>query len=162
MPLLEIDNLKVEFHTEDGIVHAVDGISMAIEPGETLGIVGESGSGKSVSSLAVLGLVPQPPGKIVSGAAIFGGRDLLRLRQKELSKIRGNRIAMIFQDPMTSLNPFLTIGQQLAEVTQLHLGHSRDHAWRHAIEMLDRVGIPARPGEFMITRINFPAACGSA
>jgi oligopeptide transport system ATP-binding protein len=143
MPLLEIENLRIEFHTEDGVVRAVDGISLTIEPGETLGIVGESGSGKSVSSLAVLGLVPQPPGKIVSGRAMFGGRDLLAMQQRELAKIRGNRIAMIFQDPMTSLNPFLTIGQQLAEVTRLHLRHTRQQAMRHAIEMLEKVGIPA-------------------
>src|SRR2546429_9111789 len=120
MPLLEIENLKVDFHTDDGVVHAVDGISLEIEPGETLGIVGESGSGKSVSSLAILGLVPQPPGKIVSGKALFEGRDLLKLPQRQLAAIRGNRIAMIFQDPMTSLNPFLTVGQQIAEVTRLH------------------------------------------
>jgi oligopeptide transport system ATP-binding protein len=143
MPLLEIDNLAVEFRTDDGVVRAVEGISMSIEPGETLGIVGESGSGKSVSSLAILGLIPQPPGKITSGRAIFGGKDLLRMPQRQLADIRGNRIAMIFQDPMTSLNPFLTVAQQLVEVTQLHLHHSRDQALRHAIEMLERVGIPA-------------------
>jgi oligopeptide transport system ATP-binding protein len=143
MPLLEIDNLGVEFHTDEGTVRAVNGISMIIEPGETLGIVGESGSGKSVSSLAILGLVPQPPGKITSGRAKFGGRNLLAMPQKELADIRGNRIAMIFQDPMTSLNPFLTVGQQLTEVTRLHLHHSREQALRHAIEMLQKVGIPA-------------------
>jgi oligopeptide transport system ATP-binding protein len=143
MPLLEIENLAVEFRTDDGVVRAVDGVSMAIEPGETLGIVGESGSGKSVSSLAVLGLIPQPPGKITSGRAMFGSRDLLKLSHRELSEIRGNRIAMIFQDPMTSLNPFLTVAQQLMEVTQLHLRHTQAEALRHAIEMLERVGIPA-------------------
>jgi oligopeptide transport system ATP-binding protein len=143
MPLLSIENLAVDFHTDEGVLRAVDGVSMSIEPGETLGIVGESGSGKSVSSLAVLGLIPQPPGKIRSGRAIFGGRDLLAMPQNELAKIRGNRIAMIFQDPMTSLNPFLTVGQQIAEVSRIHLGHTRDQAIRHAIEMLDRVGIPA-------------------
>ncbi len=143
MPLLEIDNLRVEFHTEDGIVRAVDGISMSIEPGETLGIVGESGSGKSVSSLAILGLVPQPPGKIVSGRAMFEGRDLLAMPERQLAAIRGNRIAMIFQDPMTSLNPFLTVAEQLTEVTRLHLRYSYEKARRHAIEMLERVGIPS-------------------
>jgi oligopeptide transport system ATP-binding protein len=143
MPLLEIDNLAVEFRTDDGVVRAVDGVSMSIEPGETLGIVGESGSGKSVSSLAVLGLIPQPPGKITSGRAMFGGRDLLKLQNRELSEIRGNCIAMIFQDPMTSLNPFLTVAQQLMEVTQLHLRHTHSEALSHAIEMLERVGIPA-------------------
>jgi oligopeptide transport system ATP-binding protein len=143
MPLLEIENLGVEFRTDDGIVRAVDGISLAIEPGETLGIVGESGSGKSVSSLAILGLVPQPPGKITSGRAMFDQRDLLALPQRQLARIRGNRIAMIFQDPMTSLNPFLTIGQQLTEVTRLHLHHTHQQALRHAITMLERVGIPS-------------------
>jgi oligopeptide transport system ATP-binding protein len=143
MPLLEIENLQVQFYTEDGVVNAVNGISLAIEPGETLGIVGESGSGKSVSSLAVLGLLPMPPGKILSGTARFQGRDLLKLSQNELANIRGNRIAMIFQDPMTSLNPFLTIGQQLTEVSRIHLHHSHDQARRHAIEMLERVGLPA-------------------
>jgi oligopeptide transport system ATP-binding protein len=143
MPLLEIEKLGVEFHTDDGIVRAVDGISLAIEPGETLGIVGESGSGKSVSSLAILGLVPQPPGKITGGRAMFEGRDLLAMPQRKLAGIRGNRIAMIFQDPMTSLNPFLTIGQQLTEVTRLHLRHTHQQALRHAISMLERVGIPS-------------------
>ncbi len=143
MPLLEIENLQVQFHTEDGIVNAVDGISLTVEPGETLGIVGESGSGKSVSSLAMLGLLPMPPAKILGGTARFQGRDLLKLSQNELAGIRGNRIAMIFQDPMTSLNPFLTIGQQLTEVSRLHLRHSHEQARRHAIEMLERVGLPA-------------------
>jgi oligopeptide transport system ATP-binding protein len=143
MPVLEIENLSVEFRTDDGLLRAVDGISYSIEPGETLGIVGESGSGKSVSSLAILGLVPQPPGRIASGKALFEGRDLLAMRQRELANIRGNRIAMIFQDPMTSLNPFLTIGQQLMEVTRLHLRHRYDRARKHAIEMLERVGIPS-------------------
>jgi oligopeptide transport system ATP-binding protein len=143
MPLLEIENLRVDFRLEEGTLHAVDGISMSIDPGETLGIVGESGSGKSVTSLAVLGLVPQPPGKIVGGRALFDGRDLLAMPERELSKIRGNRIAMIFQDPMTSLNPFLTVAQQLTEVTRLHLRHTPQQALRHAIEMLERVGIPS-------------------
>jgi oligopeptide transport system ATP-binding protein len=143
MPLLEIENLGVEFHTGDGIVRAVDGISLAIEPGETLGIVGESGSGKSVSSLAILGLVPQPPGKITSGRAMFEGQNLLTMLERQLVHIRGNRIAMIFQDPMTSLNPFLTIGQQLTEVTRLHLRYTHEQALKHAIEMLERVGIPS-------------------
>jgi oligopeptide transport system ATP-binding protein len=119
MSLLTIENLAVEFRTDEGVLRAVDGISLSIEPGETLGIVGESGSGKSVTSLAILGLVPRPPGKIVGGKALFQGHDLLAMSQGELAKIRGNRIAMIFQDPMTSLNPFLTIGQQLTEVTRL-------------------------------------------
>jgi oligopeptide transport system ATP-binding protein len=133
----------VQFKTDDGIVQAVDGLTYDLHAGETLGIVGESGSGKSVSSLAILGLIPKPPGRVTSGRAFFGGRDLLTLNQRELSTIRGNRIAMIFQDPMTSLNPFLTVADQLTEVTRLHLKHSPSEALRHAIEMLERVGIPA-------------------
>jgi len=141
-PLLEVNDLRVEFRTDEGTLRAVDGVSFSIEPGATLGIVGESGSGKSVTSLALLGLVPQPPGRVTSGSAHFRGRDLLRLSHRELSAIRGNRIAMIFQDPMTSLNPFLTIADQLTEVTRLHLGHRRRQALDHAVDMLEQVGIP--------------------
>ena len=140
--LLEVDDLHVEFRTDEGRVHAVNGISLAIAPGETLGIVGESGSGKSVTSLALLGLIPQPPGKVTRGSARFRGRDLLKMRERELADIRGNRIAMIFQDPMTSLNPFLTIAEQLTEVTRLHLGYPRRKSLDHAVEMLEQVGIP--------------------
>jgi oligopeptide transport system ATP-binding protein len=142
-PLLHVENLSVEFKTDEGRVRAVDSLSYDLNAGETLGIVGESGSGKSVSSLAILGLVPQPPGRVTSGRAVFGGRDLLKLGQRELSSIRGNRIAMIFQDPMSSLNPFLTVAEQLTEVTRLHLRHTYAQALIHAIEMLERVGIPA-------------------
>ncbi len=141
--LLEVENLKVQFKTDDGLVRAVDGVSFAVAPGETLGIVGESGSGKSVTNLAVMGLVPQPPGRVVDGKARFHGDDLLRMGRRQLAAIRGHRIAMIFQDPMTSLNPFLTVAQQMTEVTRLHLRHSHREALRHAIEMLDRVGIPS-------------------
>jgi oligopeptide transport system ATP-binding protein len=141
--LLEVEDLKVEFHTDEGVVRAVDGVSFSIEPGETLGIVGESGSGKSVTNLAILGLIPQPPGRIASGRALFRGQDLLGMRPDELRRIRGHRIAMIFQDPMTSLNPFLTIEEQLTETTRLHLGHTRRQARDHAIQMLEQVGIPA-------------------
>ncbi len=125
------------------MIRAVDSLSYDLSAGETLGIVGESGSGKSVSSLAILGLVPRPPGRVTRGRAIFEGRDLLRMKQRELATVRGNRIAMIFQDPMTSLNPFLTVGEQVMEVTRLHLRHNYSKALRHAIEMLERVGIPA-------------------
>ena len=141
--LLEVENLKVQFKTDDGLVRAVDGVSFAVAPGETLGIVGESGSGKTVANLAVMGLVPQPPGRVVGGTAHFYGDDLLRMNRRQLAAIRGHRIAMIFQDPMTSLNPFLSVAQQLTEVTRLHLRHSHRQALRHAIEMLERVGIPA-------------------
>ncbi len=140
--LLEIDDLHVEFRTDAGAVKAVDGISLAVGAGETVGIVGESGSGKSVTSLAIMGLVPQPPGHVAAKRLRFDGRDLLGMPARELSKLRGNRVAMIFQDPMTSLNPFLTIAEQLAEVTRLHLGHTRRQALDHAVEMLERVGIP--------------------
>ncbi len=147
-PILQVENLGVQFHTEDGIVRAVDGVSFEVRPGETLGIVGESGSGKSVTNLALLGLIPQPPGKIVSGRAIYHGpghegKDLLQMSERELASVRGNRIAMIFQDPMTSLNPFLTIEEQLTEVTKLHLKHSHAAARKRAVEMLERVGIPS-------------------
>jgi oligopeptide transport system ATP-binding protein len=141
--ILQVENLSVQFHTDDGIVRAVDGVSFHIAPGETLGIVGESGSGKSVTNLAMLGLIPQPPGKIASGRAMYRGRDLLKMNARELAGIRGDRIAMIFQDPMTSLNPFLTIAEQLTEVTMLHKRQSQSAAFKHAVEMLERVGIPS-------------------
>jgi oligopeptide transport system ATP-binding protein len=142
-PLLQVTDLHVHFKTDDGLVRAVNGVSFALSPGETLGIVGESGSGKSVTNLALLGLVPRPPGIIAGGQAWFGGRDLLQMSTAELSRIRGRRIAMIFQDPMTALNPFLTVGDQLTEVTRLHLKHTPAQARKHAIEMLAQVGIPA-------------------
>jgi len=141
-PVLQVKDLHVEFHTDDGIVRAVGGVSFGVEAGKTLGIVGESGSGKSVTNLAVMGLVPQPPGRVTGGTAHYDGRDLLRMSLADISAIRGNRLAMIFQDPMTALNPFLTVERQLSEVTQRHLGHDRSTARRHAIEMLERVGIP--------------------
>jgi oligopeptide transport system ATP-binding protein len=140
--LLEVNDLRTYFETEDGVVKAVDGISFLLKRGETLGIVGESGSGKSVTNLSIIRLVPNPPGKIVSGEIIFAGQDILLLPPEEVRKIRGCRIAMIFQDPMTSLNPFLKISKQLMEVTQLHLGHSKGQAYEHAIKMLETVGIP--------------------
>src|SRR5688572_22483241 len=136
MSLLTVDDLHVSFRTDDGEVRAVNGVSFELDAGETLGIVGESGSGKSVTNLALLGLIPQPPGVIERGRAIFDGRDLLKLSLREMSAIRGKRIAMIFQDPMTALNPFLSVGEQLTEVTQLHLKHSAAQARKHAIDML--------------------------
>jgi oligopeptide transport system ATP-binding protein len=140
--LLEVKDLRTYFETEDGVVKAVDGISFSLQRGETLGIVGESGSGKSVTNLSIIRLIPNPPGKIVSGEIIFKGQDILLLPQDEVRKIRGRRIAMIFQDPMTSLNPFLKISKQLMEMTRLHLGHSKGQAYEHAIKMLETVGIP--------------------
>ncbi|MEZ5429279.1 MAG: ABC transporter ATP-binding protein [Pyrinomonadaceae bacterium] len=141
--ILSVKDLKTYFQTEDGVVKAVDGISFELEKGETLGIVGESGSGKSVTNLSVMRLIPEPPGKIVGGDIIFDGIDVRKLSIEEIRKLRGKRIAMIFQDPMTSLNPFLKISTQLMEVTQLHLGHTKDQAYDHAVKMLKTVGIPA-------------------
>ncbi len=140
--LLEVKNLRTYFDTDDGVVKAVDGISFELKRGQTLGIVGESGSGKSVTNLSIIRLVPDPPGKIVSGEVVFNGNDLLLVSNEAIRKIRGRRIAMIFQDPMTSLNPFMKISKQLMEMTQLHLGHTKAQARAHAIRMLETVGIP--------------------
>src|SRR6266576_1481192 len=140
--LLEVKNLRTYFNTEDGEVKAVDGISFQLKRGETLGIVGESGSGKSVTNLSIMRLIPTPPGRIVSGEVLFDGRNLLSLPERDMRAVRGKRIAMIFQDPMTSLNPFMRISRQLMEVTTLHLGHTRKQAREHAIRMLEHVGIP--------------------
>src|SRR5687767_13594747 len=140
--ILSVSGLKTYFQTEDGAVKAVDDISFELQRGDTLGIVGESGSGKSVTNLSVMRLIPEPPGKIVAGSIIFDGVDVRALPLDEVRKIRGRRIAMIFQDPMTSLNPFLKISTQLMEVTQLHLRHSKKQAREHALKMLKTVGIP--------------------
>jgi len=142
-PVLSIKDLTVEFHTEDGVVHAVDGVTYDVHAGETLGIVGESGSGKSVSMLSVLGLIPQPPGKLVRGEALFKGRNLLEMRKNELRRLRGGELAMVFQDPMTSLNPVLKIGFQLSEAITVHnRGVNDDEARRRGVELLDLVGVP--------------------
>jgi len=146
-PILSIRDLTVEFGTEDGVVHAVTGVTYDLQPGEVLGIIGESGSGKSVSVMSMLGLIPQPPGRVVSGEAFFKGRDLISMGNKQLRKIRGGDAAMIFQDPMTSLNPVLTVGNQLAEAIQAHNpGVKDDAAMRRAAELLDLVGVP-NPGQ---------------
>src|SRR5947207_5542600 len=131
--------------TEDGTVKAVEGIRFEVNQGKTLGIVGESGSGKSVANLSLMRLIPEPPGRIVSGSVLFHGRDILKLSAREIRDLRGKRLAMIFQDPMTSLNPFMRVSRQLMEVTQLHLGHTKDQARAHAIKMLEHVGIPDAP-----------------
>jgi oligopeptide transport system ATP-binding protein len=142
-PVLSIRDLTVEFRTEDGIVKAVEDVSYDVLPAETLGIVGESGSGKSVSMLSVLGLIPQPPGKIVSGEAIFKGRNLMTIKKEELRQLRGGEMAMIFQDPMTSLNPVLTVGFQIGEAIKAHNpGIKDDETRRRSIELLRVVGVP--------------------
>ena len=142
MPLLDVKNLTTRFHTRNGVVHAVEDVSFAVDAGETLGIVGESGSGKSVSCYSLLGLIPQPPGRIHSGVASFDGIDLLSASERELRGIRGKRISMIFQDPMTSLNPYMRIRDQLTEPLELHLGMKGKPAEARAIEALEEVGIP--------------------
>ncbi len=141
-PVLEVRNLVTRFHTEEGVVHAVNGVSWSLEAGEALAIVGESGSGKSVSALSILGLVPRPPGVVEGGEAILNGRDLLRLPPGELRRIRGREIAMVFQDPMTSLNPVLTVGYQMTEGLRRHRGLTAARARERAVEMFELVGIP--------------------
>ncbi len=141
-PLLQVENLTVSFHTKDGVVRAVNGISYAMDEGEILGLVGESGSGKSVSSMSMLRLIPEPPGKIEAGRVLFEGRDLLAIKPGKMHSVRGRDIGVIFQDPMTSLNPVMTIGRQIAEAMQVNLGMDAGAAMREAVQVLDRVGIP--------------------
>ena len=139
---LELQNLEVKFHTLDGVVNAVNGVSYFADAGKTLGIVGESGCGKSVSVLSIMGLIPDPPGKIAGGKVLFEGENLLEYDQRQMEAIRGARIGMIFQDPMTSLNPVLTIGKQISEAMVLHLGFSQDDARSKSTELLSLMGIP--------------------
>src|SRR5437773_1157744 len=141
-PLLDVQGLKTYFFTRDGVVRAVDGVSFSVGRGETLAVVGESGCGKSVTSLSILRLIASPPGRTVGGRVIFEGRDLLELPEAEMRKIRGDAISMIFQEPMTSLNPVLTIGHQIAEALVLHRGLSREVASARAVEMLRLVRMP--------------------
>jgi oligopeptide/dipeptide ABC transporter ATP-binding protein len=142
-PVLSIRDLVVDFSTDDGVVHAVDGVSYDVHAGETLGVVGESGSGKSVTVMSILGLIPTPPGKIVRGEAFFKGVDLLKVRERELRDIRGKDIAMIFQDPMTSLNPVFTVGEQIGEAIEVHDPSVKEERARaRAIELLQLVGVP--------------------
>ncbi|AOY94401.1 peptide ABC transporter ATP-binding protein [Cupriavidus sp. USMAA2-4] len=141
-PILQVNNLTTRFRTDRGVVTAVDGVSFAVEPGETLAIVGESGSGKSVTALSVLGLIPAPAGRIEGGEILFEGQDLLRLKPAQMRAIRGNRIAMIFQEPMSSLNPALTVGKQIAEPIHLHQGLPWKQALGIAGELLGKVQIP--------------------
>jgi oligopeptide transport system ATP-binding protein len=140
--LLDVEGLETQFKTSDGTIHAVNGVSFGLQEGETLGVVGESGCGKSVTMLSLLRLIPTPPGKIIAGKALFYGQDLLKLSNEEIRYVRGSQISMIFQDPMTSLNPVLTIGLQLEEPLLLHLGMTRKQARARAAELLEMVGIP--------------------
>ena len=142
MALLDVKNLRVRFETHHGVVRAVDGVSFSLEEGETLGLVGESGSGKSVTNLSLMGLIPQPPGVVEADALTLEGRSLLEMSDQELRRVRGNEVSMIFQDPMTSLNPLLTIGRQLTEVLEVHERVTRREARRRAAKGLDDVGIP--------------------
>jgi oligopeptide/dipeptide ABC transporter ATP-binding protein len=141
--LLKVQGLKTHFYTEEGVVRAVDGIDFHLDSGETLGVVGESGCGKSVTALSILRLIPQPPGKIVAGDLIFKGRNLLSLPLEKMRKIRGKDISMIFQEPMTSLNPVFNIGRQISEAIQLHEGLSENESLERGVEMLHLVGIPS-------------------
>jgi len=150
-PLLAVEDLKTWFFTRDGVVRAVDGVTFTVHPGETLAVVGESGCGKSVTSLSILRLIASPPGRVVGGRVMFQGRNLLELPEREMRDLRGNQISMIFQEPMTSLNPVLTIGRQIAEALTLHRGMRRAEALARAIEMLRLVDIPEaerRIGEY--------------
>ncbi len=150
-PVLEVRDLRTYFHTEEGIARAVDGVSFAVGRGQTLGLVGESGCGKSVSAFSIMRLVPDPPGRIEAGQILLKGRDLLALDEEQMRRVRGDDIAMIFQEPMTSLNPVLTCGFQIAEAVVLHQQVPKQEADARAVEMLERVGIPApeqRSGEY--------------
>ncbi len=141
--LMEVKNLTTRFHTEEGTVHAVNGVSYILQEGETLGVVGESGCGKSFHAMSLMGLIPQPPGEIPEGEVYFRGRDLLKLSKNQQRLVRGAEIAMVFQDPMTSLNPVLTVGRQITEALKLHLGMDNEQARARAAELLSMVGIPS-------------------
>ncbi|MDP3541367.1 MAG: ABC transporter ATP-binding protein [Elusimicrobiota bacterium] len=141
-PVLSVRGLRTHFITRERTVKAVDGISYDLHPGKTLAVVGESGSGKSVHALSILRLLPEPPAKVVGGEILFNGRDLLKLNQEDMRAIRGNRIAMIFQEPMTSLNPVLKVGEQIAEAIVLHQGVTQEQAWAKSVDLLKKVGIP--------------------
>jgi oligopeptide/dipeptide ABC transporter ATP-binding protein len=147
-PVLSVRDLVTEFTTSDGVVNAVNHVSYDVHPGETLGVVGESGSGKSVTVMSILGLIPQPPGRIASGEIMFDGRDLLKLSESEMRQVRGRQIGMIFQDPMTSLNPVHRVGYQIAEAMIVHRKLDDDTAREETVELLERVGVPNAPDRF--------------
>jgi len=140
--LLEVQDLRTYFYTDDGVVKAVDGVNFSVEAGKTIGIVGESGCGKSITAMSILRLIPDPPGKIVSGKIMFNGEDLTKVSDEKIRHIRGNDISMIFQEPMTSLNPVFTVGFQIMEALMLHQNLDESEARKKAIEMLKLVGIP--------------------
>jgi oligopeptide transport system ATP-binding protein len=144
--MLEVKGLETRFFTQDGVVKAVNGISYTLDESETLAIVGESGCGKSVGVMSLMRLIPEPPGKITAGEAIFNGRDLLKMNKEAIRQVRGKEIAMVFQDPMTSLNPVLTIGRQITEALELHMGMDKNQAIQRAIELLEMVNIPGAEG----------------
>ncbi|HET9455711.1 MAG TPA: ABC transporter ATP-binding protein, partial [Candidatus Limnocylindrales bacterium] len=152
MPLLAVRDLVVRFRTHEGTIHAVNGVSFDLEPGETLGLVGESGCGKSVTNLAIMRLLPKPAGRIEGGSVLFDGLDLVHLPESDMRELRGRDVAMIFQDPMTSLNPVLTVEEQMVETIRAHRQTTRDEARRRAIELLEMVGIPKAEGRLR----NYP------
>ena len=141
-PVLQVKGLKTYYYTEEGVVPAVDGLDFEVEPGETFAIVGESGCGKSATSLSILRLIPSPPGKIIDGEIIYHGQDLVKKSEREMRSIRGNDISMIFQEPMTSLNPVITVGKQIMEAVLTHEKMSKQEAKERALEMIKLVGIP--------------------
>ena len=143
MSLLEVKGLRVEYVTDDGVVHAVNGVDLKLDAGQTLGLVGETGAGKTTTAKSIIGLIPSPPGKIVSGEVVFEGTDLLKAPEKYMRKIRGGKISMIFQDPMTSLNPLERVGDQIAETIREHSALSKGEAYAEALKSLEKVGIPA-------------------
>jgi len=159
--LLQVQDLRTRFHTPEGTIYAVNGISYTLGEGETLAVVGESGCGKSVSMMSILGLIPIPPGEIASGSAVYRGQDLLQMSEAELERVRGKEIAMIFQDPMTALNPVLTVGRQMTEGLDRHMGMNRQQAHQRAVELLEMVGFPAPTPGCETIRTSSPAACAS-
>lgn len=154
--ILEVKNLEIRYVTDEETVSAVNGVSFTLEKGESIGLVGETGAGKTTTALGIMGLVPDPPGEVLSGSVLFEGQDLLQLPEKNMREIRGGKISMIFQDPMTSLNPVMTVGEQIAEVVLLHSRMSKQEARKKAMEMLEQVGIPG--GAATTTPTSSPAA----